>query len=146
MTDQQKHFRALEKMYEALPVNAYYDPVMKVSNGAAELRLPVKTKYFHAANSVHGSIYFKALDDACFFAANSLMPEHFALTANFNIYLTGLISEGEMIARGRVVKQTGSTFICEATLTDSHNEEIARGSGTFVRSKLRLAPDMGYHI
>ena len=127
-------------------MNAYYDPIMKISEGEAELRLPVKTKYFHAAKSVHGSIYFKALDDACFFAANSLMPEHFALTANFNIYLTGLINEGEMIARARVVKQTGSTFICEATLTNSHNEEIARGSGTFVRSKLQLTAEMGYQV
>ena len=39
----------------------------------------------HAAGAVHGSYYFKVLDDACYFAANSLVSDVFVLTVSFVI-------------------------------------------------------------
>jgi hypothetical protein len=35
----------------------------------------VRPDFFHAAHAVHGSVYFKALDDAAFFAVASLVQE-----------------------------------------------------------------------
>ena len=37
---------------------------------------------FHAAGAGHGTIYFKMLDDAAFYAANSMVEEQFVLTTD----------------------------------------------------------------
>jgi acyl-coenzyme A thioesterase PaaI-like protein len=47
-------------------------------------------------------LYFEALDDAAFFAANSLVPGHFVLARQFNVHLLGPIQAGIMRAEGRV--------------------------------------------
>ena len=48
-------------------------------------KMPIKEDYFHALNAIHGSVYFKMLDDAAFFAAQSVVEDYMLLTANFNI-------------------------------------------------------------
>ncbi|HXZ28267.1 MAG TPA: PaaI family thioesterase [Terriglobales bacterium] len=138
------HYRMLEKMYAVAPINQYYAPRMKVSHGAAEVVIPIQEKFFHAAGAAHGSVYFKAMDDAAFFAVNSLVDDYFVLTATFSVYLIRPISGGEMRAVGTVVHKGGSFFIAESVLYDSEQREIARGNGTFVKSKIKLAPEMGY--
>ncbi|HUK87261.1 MAG TPA: PaaI family thioesterase [Terriglobales bacterium] len=138
------HYRMLEKMYAVAPINQYYAPRMKVSHGAAEVVIPIQEKFFHAAGAAHGSVYFKAMDDAAFFAVNSLVDDFFVLTATFSVYLIRPISGGEMRAVGTVVHKGGSFFIAESVLYDSEQREIARGNGTFVKSKTKLAPELGY--
>jgi len=138
------HYRSLEKMYAQAPINEYYAPKMKVSHGSAEVVIPIEPKFFHAAGATHGSVYFKAMDDAAFFAVNSLVDDCFVLTASFSVYLTRPISGGEMRAVGNVVHKSSSFFIAESVLYDSEQREIARGSGTFVKSKIKLAPEVGY--
>ena len=139
-----EHFRALENMYQAAPINEFYQPTMTVSEGAAVIEIDVKPELFHAAHAVHGSSYFKMLDDAAFFAANSLEPDVFVLTTSFTTYITRPISEGKMIAKGKVVNQNKSQFIAEAVVYDAQGNEIGRGNGIFVRSKMRLVDAMGY--
>lgn len=141
-----QHFRALEAMYQAAPINEFYKPTMTVSEGEAIIEIDVKKEFFHAAHAVHGSSYFKMLDDAAFFAANSLEAEVFVLTTSFTTYITRPISEGRMIAKGKVVNQNKSQFIAEAVVYDDKENEIGRGNGIFVRSKLRLVDAMGYEI
>lgn len=139
-----EHFRRLERMYAGAPTNRYYEPVMRVSEGAAEIDIRVKRDFFHAAGAVHGSVYFKALDDAAFFAVSSLVTDVFVLTASFNLYLTRPVSDGVMHARGRVVHRSKSVFLAESELLDDQGRLIARGSGSFMRSTIALTPDMGY--
>ena len=139
-----EHYRTLERMYAGAPVNEYYRPVLTVSEGAAEVLIPVRREFFHAAHAVHGSVYFKALDDAAFFACNSLVPEVFVLTVTFNVYLTRPISEGTMTAKGRVVHQSRQLFVAEAELVDDRGKQIGRGSGTFMRSGIALDERVGY--
>ena len=138
------HYRKLERMYASAPVNKYYAPTMQVSEGGAEVTIPVRPDFFHAAGAVHGLVYFKALDDAAFFAANSLVDDSFMLTASFNLYLTRPISEGEMKATGRVVHRSRRFFVAESVLVDSDGQEIARGSGTFMPTTIPLSPEVGY--
>ncbi len=140
----EEHYRKLERMYHAAPVNALYRPRLVVSEGRAELTIPVRPEFYHAAGAVHGAVYFKALDDAAFFAVNSLVDDVFVLTVSFNIYLTRPIAAGEMRAVGRVVHASRRLFIGEAELADGDGREIARGSGTFMRSSLQLTPEIGY--
>ena len=42
--------------------------------------LRVDETVHHAANAAHGTIYFKMLDDAAFYAANSMVSDRFLLT------------------------------------------------------------------
>ena len=138
------HYRALESLYATAPVNEFYHPVMTVSEGEAEIIIEAGLQHCHAAGGVHGSVYFKMLDDAAFFAANSLEPEVFVLTTSFTTYMTRPMSPGNMRAVGKVVNYNRSQFIAEAVVYDSEGREIGRGNGIFVRSKMKLADMAGY--
>ena len=141
---EEEHYRKLEHMYASAPTNRYYAPVMRVSEGRAELVIPIRPEFFHAAGAVHGSVYFKALDDAAFFAVNSLVDDVFVLTVSYNVYFTWPVSQGEMRAVGRVVHRSQRLFVAESVLADSDGREIGRGSGTFMRSSIPLSPEVGY--
>jgi uncharacterized protein (TIGR00369 family) len=142
----QQHFKRLEAMYQAAPLNDFYLPTMSISQGRAEISIDVNQKYFHAAQAVHGSVYFKMLDDAAYFAANSLEQEYFVLTTSFTTYLTRPISSGKMTAIGQVVNQNRTQFIAESVVYNSKNKEIGRGNGIFVRSKNKLTDIDGYKL
>jgi uncharacterized protein (TIGR00369 family) len=144
MPSADEHFRKLERMYHGAPINRFYEPVIRISEGRAEITMPMRPDFFHAANAVHGSVYFKALDDSAFFAANSLVSDVFVLTVTYTVYFTRPISEGEMRARGRVVHRSKNLIIADAELMDSSDRQIARGSGTFMRSQIALSPAIGY--
>lgn len=131
-------------MYASAPCNEYYAPILTVSNGLAELVIAIREDFFHSAGSTHGSVYFKALDDAAFFAVNSLVEDALVLTVNFNVYLTRPVSHGKIKATGKVVHASGNVFIAESLLFDIEGREIARGSGSFVKSKIKLSSDIGY--
>jgi uncharacterized protein (TIGR00369 family) len=89
-------------------------------------------------------VYFKALDDAAFFAVNSLLEDRFALTVTFNIYLLRPVSEGTIQATGRVVHRSKRLYVAESVLVDAAGLEVARGSGTFMTSSIALTPEIGY--
>jgi uncharacterized protein (TIGR00369 family) len=138
------HFRKLEHLYRIAPINAFYEPALTITEGAAELSIEIQPKMHHAVGAVHGSVYFKALDDSAFFAANSLETEVFLLTASFNIHLIRPVTEGRITAHGTLTEQTGRVFFAESKLRDGKGNLIGTGAGTFMRSKLALAPDSGY--
>ena len=140
----EEHFRKLERMYLSAPVNQFYAPEIHISEGQAQVSIPVRTDFFHAANAVHGAVYFKLLDDSAFFAANSLAEDVFVLTVSYNVYFTRPISEGVMNATGKVVQAARRLIIAESVVVDSNEHEIARGSGTFMRSTIRLTEEIGY--
>jgi uncharacterized protein (TIGR00369 family) len=140
----EEHFRKLERMYHGAPINQFYQPTIRVSEGATELDVPLRPDFFHAAHAVHGSVYFKALDDAAFFAVSSVVPDVFVLTASFTIYLTRPVTEGTLRASGRVVHRSRSVFLAEAELRDGQQRLVARGSGSFMRSAIALTPEVGY--
>jgi uncharacterized protein (TIGR00369 family) len=142
----QDHYRRLNNMYQAAPINELYPPTLTISEGKAILEIEVAPKYFHAAGAVHGSVYFKVLDDAAFFAANSLEPTFFVLTTSFTTYLTRPVSEGKIRTIGKVVNKNKSQFIAEAIAYDSNDNEIGRGNGVFVRSKMKLMDIEPYRL
>ena len=71
------HYRKLERMYESSPIYRFYQPDLKVGDGTAEIVISLIEAFHHAAGAVHGSVYFKMLDDAAYFAANSLEKDVF---------------------------------------------------------------------
>ena len=140
------HYRKLENAYVAAPVNAFYEPSMTVGEGEAVIRQAVRERHFHIAGAVHGSVYFKLLDDAAFFAVNSLVRDVFVLTASFNIYFMRPVNEGTLRAEGRVVSRSTRLFIAESELYDDRDRVIGRGSGTFMTSSIPLGPEIGYTL
>jgi uncharacterized protein (TIGR00369 family) len=139
-----EHFRRLERMYLAAPCNEVYRPEISVSEGTAEIGFEVGPHLHHAARAVHGASYFKAMDDAAFFAVNSLVEDVFVLTVSFNVYFFRPVVEGSMRARGEVVKAGTNLWVAEATLEDDRGRLLGRGSGSFMRSRIALGDAMGY--
>jgi uncharacterized protein (TIGR00369 family) len=140
----EEHFRRLEKMYLGAPANEIYRPKIKIRNGEAEVRIEIRPQHHHAARSAHGSVYFKAMDDAAFFAVNSLVKDVFVLTVSFTIHLARPISEGEMVASGRVINAGRTVWVAEAKLEDERGRVLGHGTGTFMRSKFNLIDAEGY--
>jgi hypothetical protein len=54
------------------------------------------------------------------------------------------VAAGVVRSVGKVVSGGGSSFLAESVLYNDQDQEIARGSGMFVKSKVRLDPEMGY--
>jgi uncharacterized protein (TIGR00369 family) len=106
----------------------------------------VDTSVHHAAGAAHGTIYFKMLDDAAFYAANSLVSDRFLLTTGFNLHFTKPVVVGPVHAEGRWVSGRRRVFVAESRLIDATGEEIGRGTGTFMRSRIALSGLAGYRV
>lgn len=139
------HHRALESLYRAAPVNRLFPSTLEIPvEGTATIRFTVDASVYHAAGAAHGTAYFKMLDDAAFYAANSLVTDRFLLTTAFNLFLTKPLKEGPVIAEGRWISGRRRVFVAEARLIDASGEEAARGTGTFMRSQIPLSTLPGY--
>jgi len=140
-----EHFRALERLYKRAPINNLFQSDLEIiERGMARIHFEVDERYYHAAGAVHGTSYFKMLDDAAFYAANSLVSDRFILTTAFNLLFTRPVKLGKVTAEGRWVSGKRRVFVADSRLIDSEGEEIARGTGTFMRSHIPLASLPGY--
>jgi len=133
-------------MYLAAPINQFYLPTIKISEGRSEIKISIQPSFFHPAEAVHGSVYFKMLDDAAFFAVNSIVEDVFVLTAAFNTQLLLPVDRGTLIAKGELIRDFGNKFTAKASLFNETNQLIASGEGVFVKSKKQLAKITSFKI
>lgn len=140
----EEHYRKLENMYASAPINRYFAPQLTVTDGKATLSMAVRPDFFHAAGAIHGSVYFKALDDSAFFAANSQVTDVFVLTVSFTTYIVRPVSQGTLLATGSVVHRSRSLIVAESVIVDADGRQVARGNGTFMPSRIALHEDIGY--
>lgn len=140
------HFRKLERMYLGAPINmeVYEGITIKVVAEQAELTLEVTPKLHHAAHAMHGSVYFKLLDDAAFFAVNSIVEEVFVYTVSMNIQLLRPVASGMIRSVGVVKFRSINLFIADSELFDEKGKLVGRGSGNFMRSRIALTEEIGY--
>lgn len=139
------HHRALERLYAYAPVNELFASRLEITgDGAARISFTVTPAVYHAAGAAHGTIYFKMLDDAAFYAANTLVTDRFLLTTSFNLHFTKPVRAGEITAEGLWVSGRKRVFVAEARLVDGKGEEVGRGTGTFMRSHISLSTLPGY--
>lgn len=142
---EEAHFRALERLYSSAPVNNLFASQLSITQpGWSRLVFQVTEASYHAAGAAHGTIYFKMLDDAAFYAANTLVSDRFLLTTSFNLHFTKPVREGEVIAEGRWISGRRRVLVAESRLLDAEGDEIGRGTGTFMRSHIPLATLPGY--
>ncbi|HFA49938.1 MAG TPA: PaaI family thioesterase [Bacteroidetes bacterium] len=141
-----EHFKKLERMYLQANVNTmiFDTTTCIISEGKAEIGLNISEKYFHALGAIHGSVYFKLLDDAAFFAVNSIVKDVFVLTTSFNIHLVRPANKGLLKSIGKVKFKSRNLFVAESILYNEEGKEIAFGTGDFMKSKILLSEKIGY--
>ena len=139
------HWRALERLYSSAPVNSKFASSLEVTGeGSARITFDITEDVFHAAGAAHGTVYFKMLDDAAFYAANTLVTDRFLLTTSFNLHFTKPVRDGTIVAEGRWVSGRRRVFVAESRLVDAEGDEIGRGTGTFMKSRIPLSGLPGY--
>ena len=133
-------------MYLQANVNTkiYNTTKAKIRKEKAVISIQIEDKYFHALGAIHGSVYFKLLDDACFFAVSSIVEDVFVLTTSFNIHFTKPVSSGKIEAVGKVRFKSKNLFTAEASLYNENGDEVAFGTGDFAKSRIALTPEIGY--
>ena len=142
---QAAHFRALESLYRSAPINDRFRSEIEVAEaGLVRIRFEVDPDAYHAAGAAHGTLYFKMMDDAAFYACNSLVTDRFLLTTAFNLFFTRPLKEGPVLAEGRWISGRRRVFVGESRLLTADGEEAARGTGTFMRSHIPLSGLEGY--
>ena len=140
-----KHFKNIINGYSNAPINQLFKPKMKLSLGQCEIEMKISKNFHHSANSLHGSIYFKMLDDAAWGASNTYIDDVFLFTYNFNIFLTKPVSKGKIRSIGSVITKSDKKIEAEASLYDYSGDEIGRGSGIFMKSKYLLKDAVGFY-
>ncbi len=138
-SDTELHWRRLERLYARAPVNEYFQPTIAIRDGEADLSLVVRPDFFHAANAIHGVVYFKLIDDAAFFAVASRVSDVFVLTAQLTVNFAKPVTAGRLTAYGKVTSEEGRRYFAEATILDEERGVVGSGSGVFVRSKIPLS-------
>jgi acyl-coenzyme A thioesterase PaaI-like protein len=140
----ESHCEKLERMYLSAPVNEYWDPGVRISEGEAEILIPIQERFLRAPGAIHESVYFAAMGDSAALAVNSISGKTLVVTASFDVRFPGPRAAGELIARGRFLGVSGDHYLAESVLTDPEGNEIGRGNGAFVESSIALSPEIGY--
>jgi uncharacterized protein (TIGR00369 family) len=139
------HWRALEGLYASAQINRLFESHLTIlGEGRTRIIFQIDERHYHAAGAAHGTIYFKMLDDAAFYAANTLVTDRFLLTTSFNLHFSRPVKKGPVIAEGRWISGRRRVLVAEARLLDEEGEEIGRGTGTFMRSRMALSGLEGY--
>jgi acyl-coenzyme A thioesterase PaaI-like protein len=92
-----QHTAFLTAMYKAAPVCGIFNQhniTFDAETGNTTLHFTPDTKHCHTAGSLHGSGYFKLLDDASFFAAQAHITDNFIFTVSFNTYFIKAVVPG----------------------------------------------------
>ena len=113
-----EHFLKLQNMYAKANVNTllYETTECEIEFEKATISLTVSDKYFHALGAMHGSVYFKLLDDSAFFAVNSIVTDVFVLTTSFNTNIVRPVNSGKIKAIGKLRYKSKNIFVAESTL------------------------------
>lgn len=132
-------------MYLGAPIQELYPgTTITISHGTADITVPLREEYYHAAQATHGSVYFRLLDDAAFFAVSSLVEDVFVLTTSFNIQLLRPVSKGIIKSTGMVFHEGKSWFGASSELRNEAGKLLATGTGSFVKSNIELDAKLGY--
>lgn len=134
------HLRRLERVYHAAPTNGLTPARLALQSAAARLEMDIRDAYRQAVGELHGMLYFKVLDEASFYAANTLVDDVFLTTAAMHVQFLRPVDGAHLVATAQVVHAARSSFIVDAEARDASGRLLARSSGTFVRTGAALPP------
>ncbi|MBN1603146.1 MAG: PaaI family thioesterase [Chitinispirillaceae bacterium] len=138
------HFEKLTRMYLNAATNNYYAPSISIQKGSATVEIVVRPEFLQSAGFVHGSVFFKLLDDSAYFAAQSAVTDAHLLTSSFNCYFLRPVSTGILEGIGTLTHRSKRIIIAESRIIDDKERIIAQGSGTFLKADLPLDEKVGY--
>ncbi|MDD3853788.1 MAG: PaaI family thioesterase [Syntrophomonadaceae bacterium] len=130
----QEYYRKLEEIYKGAPYNndLFENTSITISEGQAVLSTLVLPRYCHSGGSMHGSAYFRMLDDAAYFAVQSLLTDQSVYTTSFQINLLRPVREGIIRSEGEVIFRSRKLYIAQSHLYDQHEKLVAFGTGHFM--------------
>ena len=132
-------------MYAAAPIHDFYEGIdMQLEDGKAVINLQIDERYFHAAMTAHGSVYFKLLDDAAYFACQSKITDRFLVTTSFSINLLRPITKGTIKAVGKMEFQSRQLYTGSSKLYDEKGNLVGTGQGSFLKTPLEIKDVEGY--
>lgn len=94
------------------------------------------SEHFHSGGALHGSVFFKFLDDASYFACATREFRYFLLTVSYNMRFLRAASDGAMWVEGRWMAEKDNALVGSSVLYDNKDRVLARGEGIFVCSAL----------
>ena len=139
-----EHFENLSRMYLNAATNDYYKPSINIQKGSVTVEITVRPDFFQSAGFVHGSVFFKLLDDSAYFAAQSTVTDAHLLTASFNCYFLRPVSSGILRGIGTLSHRSMRLIIAESKIVDEKDRLVAQGSGTFLKGNFPLDEKVGY--
>lgn len=140
-TDLNAHHQLLEKAFKAAPISGLFNKheISFSLEGDTTIPFTVEKKHCHTAMSLHGSGYFKMLDDAAWFSAQAQVQDKFIYTVSFNTYLQKAVPPGTaLVAKGHTTFVSKNMLIAESKLY-ADDVVVATGSGTFMKSPVALS-------
>ena len=140
------HYGKLERMYLAANIHRHVYPstTISINEDFVTISLEVDSRLHHAAGAMHGSVYFKLLDDAAYFAVSAQVMDVFVLTKSFSVDLKRPFQQGKITAIGQVIKVDEDQFIASSVLKNPEGKILAEGHGIFVKGPTALSADIGY--
>ncbi len=139
-----EHFDKLSRMYLNAATNKYYNPCITIKKGSASIEIVMRPDFFQSAGFVHGSVFFKLLDDSAYFAAQSAITDAHLLTASFNCHFLRPVSSGILKGVGTLSHRSMRLIIAESKIIDENDRLIAQGTGTFLKGNFPLDEKVGY--
>ena len=138
----EQRLRNLEQAYLDNPEYQLRDPGIRISEGEADIVLPLRNEDIRPSGAVLDAVCFRLMNDAAVNAICSLGEPGTILTGEFSVKLTHAVASGDLIARGRYVGKAGNNYLADAMLTDSEGRELGRGEGVFFEGTTNISsPD-----
>jgi uncharacterized protein (TIGR00369 family) len=140
------HYRKLETLFQSATLNQgiFKGSELEVEFEKATLRLAIGKQYFHAADAMHGAIYFKLLDDSAYFASASIEKTYFLLTKSYTIHFRRPVMEDDLTAIGKVMEVNEKEILAASEIYNSAGKLVANGEGIFVKGAKRLDELKGF--
>ena len=147
-SSESNHCAKLREMYLRCPINRSMYPSTHASfdDKEALISLEVDPTQFHAMGAAHGSVYFKLIDDASYFAAQAHVKDGYLLTVSMNLNFTRPVTRGRIVCKGKLVHKGRRLLVSEAEIKDAEGNLLAAGRGTFMSSGKPLSADFGYRF
>ena len=141
-----EHFAKLKSMYLAAPDNGHFAPDISIYKGSATVSITARPKMFNAGGALDSETCLKALMDASFYSVNSMVTDCLVVMSDFHVHMLRSVTSGVVSAKGQVKHAGKDRYLAEAILSDGSGEVVARGSGSFARSGIKLIPEIGYKL
>lgn len=132
---QEAYCESLMDRYLGAPHNEFFDAGVRILEGEAEIVIPIQDRFLGPTGAVHPSVCFTAMADAAMLAVNSLVDKAYVVAVRFDIHLTHLIADGQLIARSRYLGMSENDYLAESALMDAEGQELGHGSGAFRESE-----------